>query len=329
MERANNLKNWIKLKLNNQNFELEPIAADAGFRRYFRIRLQNNKTLVAMDASSPHEDCRPFLKVADMMAEAGLRVPEVISSDLKNGFLILTDLGKNTYLDIINENNADALFKKAIFALIKWQCATENNALPLYSEHLLRRELNLFKDWYLNKHLNLKIDQKSSMMLRDLDEILIKNAKQQAQVFVHRDFMPRNIMADNDCPGIIDFQDAVIGPVTYDLVSLFRDAFLSWNENKIDNWIQFYWESAKTKNIPVDGSFSNFKKQFNLMGVHRHLKILGIFARICYRDKKTKYLEDTPRFFNYLNTICNYYSELLPLNEFLYKIRDRETAMKR
>ena len=240
-----------------------------------------------MDASSPREDCRPFLKVADMMAEAGLRVPEVIFSDLKNGFLILTDLGKNTYLDIINENNADALFKKAIFALIKWQCATENNALPLYSEHLLRKELNLFKDWYLNKHLNLKIDQKSSVMLRELDEILIKNAKQQAQVFVHRDFMPRNIMADDNCPGIIDFQDAVIGSPLYDIVSLLEDVRRPLKGNLQKKLLEFY---IKAMNINAQ----NTELEMRFFSIQRNLKILGIFQRLSIRDKKDSYLKYLP-----------------------------------
>ncbi len=323
MERLKQLTNWIELKLNCNRFRLEPVSSDASFRRYYRVVLQESKTLVAMDAPPQHQDCYPFAKVAGLMATAGIKVPKIIFSDMQNGFLILTDLGKNTYLDIINQNNAEKLFNSAIDTLIKWQCATSVNKLPAYSKNLLQKELDLFLDWYIGVHFSGTLSEDSIISLRSTNDLLIYNAIEQSQVFVHRDYMPRNIMAcPEGGPGIIDFQDAVVGPITYDVVSLFKDAFVSWSEKDIARWTKYYWKKAKDHNLPVEDSFTNFQKQFDLMGVQRHLKVLGIFARICYRDKKPKYLKDAPRFFNYLKTTCKRHDELTKLHQVLVKIEE-------
>ena len=278
-----------------------------------------------MDAPPSKENVRSFLKVRDLLARGGLKVPEIKFADITRGFLLISDLGVNTYLDIINENNADKLFKTAITALVQLQTLSAKNSLPSYSKRLLLQELDLFDKWYLTKHLGLKLGFKLKSQITDLKEILVDNALSQPQVIVHRDFMPRNLLRFNGDVGIIDFQDALIGPISYDLASLLKDAFISWHSEDINGWINYYLEKAEASNLPVN---RNFRKWFDLMAVQRHLKVIGIFSRIKYRDKNNSYFQDIPRFFKYLMQSCDKYEELRELQNLLRLLQHEESRKK-
>ncbi|MGD9843059.1 MAG: aminoglycoside phosphotransferase family protein [Steroidobacteraceae bacterium] len=292
--------------------DITAASADASFRRYFRIR-QDDKTFIVMDAPPDKEDVRPFVKVAKLLHAAGVHVPQVLAEDVANGYLLLTDLGAQTFLDVLNEDNADALFSTAIDALIQWQLASQPNVLPVYDDALLRRELSLFPDWYIAKHLQVALDSKQQTSLQTMFELIISTNLAQASVFVHRDYMPRNLMMSNPNPGVLDFQDAVYGPISYDVASLFRDAFISWPEAQVIDWAARYWERARDAGLPMPQDFGQFYRDLEWMGLQRHLKVLGIFARINYRDGKPKYLADTPRFINYVRQVGERYDALRPL----------------
>jgi aminoglycoside/choline kinase family phosphotransferase len=307
--RLDALRVWTCARLDERDISLERASEDASFRRYFRVRARG-RTWIVMDAPPEREDCAPFVKVAGLMHAAGVHVPEVLAQDLERGFLLLTDLGTTTYLKAFDASNADALFSDAIDALIRWQLASRPGVLPPYDEALLRRELELFREWYVQRHLGLTLEASQHQTIDDIFGALIASALAQPQLFVHRDYMPRNLMVSEPNPGVLDFQDAVYGPATYDVVSLFRDAFLSWPEERVLDWTVRYWERAKKAGLPVDPDFGAFYRAFEWMGLQRHFKVLGIFARICYRDGKPGYLEDTPRFCTYAREVASRYSEL-------------------
>jgi aminoglycoside/choline kinase family phosphotransferase len=295
---------------------LAPASADASFRRYFRVAAGDG-TLIVMDAPPDREDVRPFMQVAALLRDAGLNAPQVLASDAAQGFLLLTDLGRDTYLAVLDDANAPALFADATDALIRWQLATRPGALPPYDEALLRRELALFPDWYVARHLRHTLtDAQRGALDAMFDRIVAANLAQPA-VYVHRDYMPRNLMVAAPNPGILDFQDAVIGPISYDVASLFRDAFISWDEERVLDWTIRYWERARRAGLPVRDDFGAFWRDFEWMGLQRHLKVLGIFARINYRDGKPHYLADTPRFIGYARTVARRYDELAPLARLL------------
>lgn len=295
---------------------LAAASSDASFRRYFRWEAEG-RSLVVMDAPPPQEDCRPFVKIAGMLAEAGLHVPEILAEDLERGFLLLSDLGRQTYLDVIDGHNAATLFDDALRALIALQQSPVSSALPAYDEALLHRELQLFPEWYVQRHLGHSFSPAEQQVWEQTCRLLIDSALNQPTVLVHRDYMPRNLMLSTPNPGVLDFQDAVIGPVTYDVTSLFKDAFLSWPEERVQGWLQQYWESARTAGIPVQGTFAEFQHASDLMGLQRHLKVIGIFARICHRDGKPRYLADVPRFFAYIDEVTARRPELAQLRELL------------
>ncbi|KXJ49502.1 MAG: aminoglycoside phosphotransferase [Alcanivorax sp. Nap_24] len=280
----------------------EVASADASFRRYFRYR-HGGRTLVAMDAPPEQEDCRPFVDVAGRLARAGVAVPEILHQDLEQGFLLLTDMGRETWLTALDGGNADAWFDAALETLITQQRFADTRGLPEYDRALLRRELDLFPHWYLGEHRGLRLDGDTSGRLDAVFETLIESALAQPRVFVHRDFMPRNLMVSDPNPGVIDFQDAVAGPISYDLISLFKDAFLSWPEARVLEWLRDYHRRAAAAGLPVPAAFDDLLRWCDLMGAQRHLKVIGIFARIRHRDGKPKYLEDAPRFFAYLRTV--------------------------
>lgn len=309
------LQQWVAEKLGMSSVRLLPASADASFRRYFRVATDTTSVIV-MDAPPPQEDCRPFIAVAKLLHDAGVHAPEVIAQDLASGFLLLTDLGRHTYLDVLDEQNADELFGDAIDALCKWQLASRVDVLPLYDRALLRRELNLFPEWYVSRHLGVTLSQHEQATLDSVFRLLEDSALAQPQVFVHRDYMPRNLMLSTPNPGVLDFQDAVHGPITYDVVSLFRDAFLSWDETRVTAWCAQYHEQAKRAGLPVQDE-PEFTRALDWMGLQRHLKVLGIFARINYRDGKPQYLEDTPRFLAYVRSIGARYAAFTPLLELL------------
>jgi N-acetylmuramate 1-kinase len=306
------LQRWLAALARYPAFELRPASSDASFRRYFRLTHAGG-TAIVMDAPPAREDCGPFLHVAALMRAAGLHVPEVLAEDRTQGFLLLSDLGSQTYLQVINDANADALFADAIGALIRWQQATRTGELPPYDEALLRRELALFPEWYLGRHLGMDLSPAQREALATAENRLVRRALAQPQVYVHRDYMPRNLMISTPNPGVLDFQDAVCGPISYDVVSLFKDAFLSWPAQRVRDWARGYWKAARAAGLPVSDDFESFWADFEWMGVQRHLKVLGIFARIHYRDGKPGYLKDTPRFFGYVREVAARHAELAPL----------------
>jgi len=312
---------WVAGKLSSDlgaaSFTLTPASADASFRRYWRATLADGRTYVVMDAPPAHEDCRPFVRVARMLQEAGVNAPQVLAQDLSQGFLLLTDLGTRTYLDELSESNAAPLFADATDALLRWQLATRPGELPPYDEALLRRELNLFPEWYVGRHLRKELSQAQKTALENIFQQLVRSALAQPVVYVHRDYMPRNLMVCEPNPGVLDFQDAVLGPITYDVVSLVRDAFISWDEERVLDCAARYWEKARRASLPVAADFAEFWRAFEWMGLQRHLKVLGIFARINYRDGKPKYLGDTPRFIAYARLVSTRYRELAPLARLL------------
>ncbi len=320
------LQRWIadvlRAELGGARFELTPASEDASFRRYFRATLEDGRSFVAMDAPPDREDCGPFVRIARLLAQAGVHAPEVHAEDLANGFLLLSDLGTRVYLAELNAENADALMGDATDALILWQRATRQNQLPPYDEALLRRELNLFPQWYLARHRGITLSPDQAQVLEGSFALLVRSALGQPKVYVHRDYMPRNLMVAQPNPGVLDFQDAVLGPVTYDMVSLTRDAFISWEEERVLDWSARYWQKAKKAGLPVQSDFGEFWRALEWMGLQRHLKVLGIFARINYRDGKPKYLRDTPRFLSYARAVTTRYRELAPLARLLDEVAE-------
>lgn len=320
--RRDALRAWLAAQLPGQPFTLAPASADASFRRYFRVTLEG-VTRIAMDAPPEREDSRPFIHVAQLMREAGVHVPEVLAADTAQGFMLLTDLGNTTYLKALTEDNADTLFRDAIAALIIWQRASRPHVLPPYDRALLQREMDLFPDWYVGRHLGITLGDAQREALAKINQLLAESALAQPSVYVHRDYMPRNLMLSTPNPGVLDFQDAVYGPITYDVASLFRDAYLSWPEERVIDWVARYWEQAKRAQLPVDADFGAFYRALEWMGLQRHLKVLGIFARIHYRDGKPGYLEDTPRFLRYAREVGSRYVALKPLLHLLDELEQR------
>ncbi len=277
------------------------LAADASFRRYFRARRPDGQSFVVMDAPPAKESCEAFVRVAELLAQADIPAPRVLVADEAAGFLLLTDLGDESYLQALADPaRAEILMGAAIDLLVRWQMASRPGVLPPYGEALLSRELELFPEWYVGVHLGQTPDARWWARWRSLSRRLIDNALEQPQVFVHRDYMPRNLMVHAGGPAVIDFQDAVCGPVSYDVVSLFRDAFLSWEEPRVRQWMARYRRSAAQAGLALPAA-ATFAQQADLMGVQRHLKVLGIFARLHYRDHKSHYLAETPRFLRYLH----------------------------
>ncbi len=314
--RLTQLREWLARTALNREFTLAPASADASFRRYFRVSA-GGSTWIAMDAPPPQEDCRPFVQVAALMHEAGLHVPQVVAQDIERGFLLLSDLGTTTYLNGFTPDNPGTLFSAAIDTLIQWQKASRPGVLPPYDAALLQREIDLFPAWYVGKHLHATLSAAQQQVFMTTAKWLIDAALAQPKVYVHRDFMPRNLMLSTPNPGVLDFQDAVYGPITYDVASLFRDAFVSWPEALELDWVIRYWERARAAGLPVNPEFATFWRDFEWMGLQRHIKVLGIFARINYRDGKPHYLKDTPRFINYARKVSARYRELAPFAKLL------------
>jgi len=298
--------------LDLHNADFAPASADASFRRYFRLS-NGGESWVVMDAPPEREDCKPFIRIAQLLLDAGLNGPRVLAQDLDHGYLLLSDLGRQTFLHVINADNADALFTAAITALVQWQAASRPEVLPPYDEALLARELALFPEWYVAKHLQQTFTAEQQAWWEAGCRVLIDRALAQAAVFVHRDYMPRNLMVSEPNPGVLDFQDAVYGPISYDVVSLFKDAFASWPAERVAVWRRQYWDAARAAQLPVPADYATFVRDFDLMGLQRHLKVLGIFARINYRDDKPAYLADTPRFIRYVREVVDGDAELAPL----------------
>ncbi|MDD2721232.1 MAG: phosphotransferase [Gallionella sp.] len=319
MQRLQQLDTWLQQLFPNEPFSLAPASADASFRRYFRVSFSDH-TLIAMDAPPQHEDCRPFIHVAHLLEDAGTHVPHIHAQDLEQGFLLLSDLGNTTYLQALTPDNAAALYGAATDALIKMQLASRENELPPYDEALLRRELNLFPEWYINKHLGITLSEAQQAKLEEVFTRILANNLVQPRVYVHRDYHSRNLMVTEPNPGIIDFQDAVYGPITYDLASLFKDAYVKWEEEDVMDWLIRYWQKARRAGLPVREDFGTFYRDYELMGAQRHIKVLGIFARLYHRDGKEGYLKDMPLVMEYLRATAERYIDLKPLLNLLNEL---------
>jgi aminoglycoside/choline kinase family phosphotransferase len=303
---------------------MAPASSDASFRRYFRVQNAGGRrgtSLIVMDAPPDKEDCRPFVQVAGLLARAGAHVPEILQQDLSRGFLLLSDLGDTTYLSALQKGEEpDALYRDAIAALIMMQGASRPGVLPEYDRALLERELRLFPDWYVARQLGRDLSPAQRQALEQAFESVMANNLAQPRVYVHRDYHSRNLMVvspPDKTPGILDFQDAVYGPITYDLVSLLRDAYIAWPEARVIDWCVRYWDGARKAGLPVNADFAAFYRDFEWMGVQRQLKVVGIFARLCHRDGKQAYLRDQPLVMSYLRKACSRYAELAPLARLL------------
>lgn len=318
------LGQWLETLTPARGMCIEPASADASFRRYFRLRAEDGRSLIVMDAPPPHEDCRPFVHAARVLGEAGVRVPQVLAEDLERGFLLLTDLGRQTYLDVLTPANADGYYRAANAELVKLQQGSRPGVFPAYDAALLERELRLFPDWYLTRHLGYTPGPNEAVGLEQVYRLVVARTATQPAVFVHRDWHSRNLMASDPAPGVLDFQDAVYGPVTYDLVSLLRDAYIVWPESEQLDWAVRYWESARRSSLPVPADFAEFWRDLEWMGVQRHLKVLGIFARLWHRDGKDGYLKDMPAVFHHLHKASRRYRDLKPLAELLDRLAGDE-----
>ncbi len=304
------LREWTQSVLPDPLLALEPASADASFRRYFRAVTAAGPHIV-MDAPPSHEDCRPWLHVARLFRAAGANTPDILAENLEEGFLLISDLGSTTYLMALDDTSADRLYRDANAALVKIQAASRPGELPDYDRALLERELRLFPDWYLAKHLNVTLSPEQQDVMEAAFEKILANNLAQPRVFVHRDWHSRNLMVtEPDNPGVIDFQDAVYGPITYDLASLYKDAYIRWEEDRVLDWVVRYWEAARKAGLPVHADFGEFYRDFEWMGVQRHIKVLGIFARLCHRDGKDGYLKDMPLVMDYLRRACGRYNGL-------------------
>lgn len=323
MQRLKQIELWLTGLRPGSTFSLSPASADASFRRYFRAAFPD-QVLIVMDAPPEHEDCRPFVHVAELFGAAGVNVPKVLAQDIEHGFLLLTDLGSTTYLSALDDGKVDHLYRAANEALVKIQLASRKDVLPVYDEALLTREMRLFPDWYVQEHLGMSLTDTQQQVLQQTFDLLNCNILAQGQVFVHRDYHSRNLMVCEDNPGILDFQDAVFGAITYDLVSLLKDAYIHWEEERVLDWAVRYWEKARKAGLPVPGDFGDFYRDFEWTGAQRHIKILGIFARLCHRDGKGDYLKDMPLVMAYLRKTCERYIALRPMLRLLDDLENRQ-----
>jgi aminoglycoside/choline kinase family phosphotransferase len=317
-ERLSLLKQWLSDSLELESFELAMASGDASFRRYFRLTQSGMPSRIVMDAPPPQEDCRPFAEMTARLRETGVHAPEILAMDLEQGFMVLEDFGDATLLPNLTQESADQLYGSAMTSLLTFQQSAKTDNLPAYDEPMLMREMQLFPDWLLEKHLDLKLSDDSKKMLARTFNALTEAALEQPKVFVHRDYHSRNLMllSDNRL-GVIDYQDAVLGPVTYDLVSLLRDCYIAWDDALVSRWCHAYLEGAIATGVMNETHRLRFKRWFDWMGVQRHLKASGIFARLNHRDGKPGYLRDIPRTLNYIVNVGKQYEELMPLSEFV------------
>lgn len=330
--RLEKLKNWLT---GLPGFQLDlaslaPASSDASFRRYFRVANAGQPaSLIVMDAPPDHEDVRPFLHVAKLIRDGQGRSPMVYAEQLEDGFLLLEDFGNTTFLQALESQPEDALYRQAITDLVKLQANTATTGLAAYDASKLMQEMNLFEEWFVQKHCASRLTEQESAWLMQIKQTLVDEALAQAPVFVHRDYHSRNLMVlsgDNGL-GLIDFQDAVAGPPTYDLVSLLRDAYVEWPEEQTLDWAIRYWEAARKAGVQVHPDASEFYRQMDFMGLQRHLKVVGIFARLNYRDGKSQYLNDLPLVLAYVRIIAGRYIAFKPLLLILDRLENREVKV--
>ncbi|MEE8233846.1 MAG: phosphotransferase [Gammaproteobacteria bacterium] len=323
-KRLQQLNQWLSEIIGTEDYQLQPASGDASFRRYFRLT-QNDETCIVMDAPPAQEGCSPFIDVAERLLAVNINVPRILEKNLKQGFLLLSDLGDEQYLDHLTEESADKLYQDAMQALFCMQQQIDTSGLPPYDETLLLQEMELFRDWLLEKHIGQNLSDESQAMLDEVFKLLLDEALAQPKVFVHRDYHSRNLMINgpgsgpgSGNPGVLDFQDAVCGPFTYDLVSLLKDCYIKWPRQRIQDWAHNFFEQI-AENHPDIGE-REFMRWFDLMGVQRHLKASGIFARLYHRDGKSDYLADIPRTLSYIADLNDKYPELQGLIELIQGI---------
>jgi aminoglycoside/choline kinase family phosphotransferase len=328
--RLDALKNWITRVLGAGRHDIRPASADASFRRYFRVTA-GQQSFIAMDAPPDKGDMHSYVAIARRFHTLGLNVPEVLEENHEQGFFLITDLGDQLYLRHLNDLTVDRLYGDAMGALVILQAGSFTQVagkfLPDYDETLLRREMEIFCEWYLRRHRGMSLTPGQQAALEETFTLLTRNALSQPQVWVHRDYHSRNLMVTGrNNPGILDFQDAVRGPVTYDLVSLLRDCYVAWSRERVEDWVKGYHELALQSGLPVGDDDNQFLRWFDLMGVQRHLKATGIFARLNHRDAKPGYLNDIPRTLGYVQQVSARYPELQPLNALLRELKLTEGA---
>lgn len=322
--RLERLEQWLAGLFGARDFAITTASADASFRRYFRIT-RAGQSCIAMDAPPDKEDLEPYIRIANMLVEAGVNAPRVMERDLQQGFLLNTDLGNRTYLAEFDAGgDADRLYDDAMLALVQIQANGAQHAreLPEYTAAIFRREMALFSEWFVGRHLQITLDEDESNALQKVFDTLTAEALSQPRVFVHRDYHSRNLMVGDGGrygpnPGILDFQDALLGPVTYDLVSLLRDCYVAWPIERIHGWMGRFRQVARAAGVDTGKDEALFLRWFDLMGVQRHLKAIGIFARLLHRDGKSGYIKDIPRTLNYVRVVCATYPELLPLQKLI------------
>lgn len=317
-QRQAELLTWLQQSCRLDGFELTPASGDASFRRYFRLRFADGRSLIAMDAPPAQEDCRSFVDVTARLAATGVHVPRIHARDLDQGFMLLEDLGDRLYLGELGEANVDRLYGRAMDALLRFQAEGEVAGLPLYDEALLRREMALFPEWLLQRHLQLDLGAGEQRMLGEVFDLLVDNALAQPKVLVHRDYHSRNLLyLEQGGPGIIDYQDAVFGPISYDLVSLLRDCYVAWPQPQVEAWLQAYARQAREQGLLDAAGQARLGVWFDLMGVQRHLKAAGIFARLLHRDGKPGYLKDIPRTLGYIVEVARDRPQVAPLAQLI------------
>lgn len=315
--RLQQLEQWLTGLFGVRDFTITTASADASFRRYFRVT-RGNQSWIAMDAPPEKEDIEPYIRIANMLVDVGVNAPRILETNLQAGFLLNSDLGSRTYLaDIDAGGDADRLYDDAMSALVQIQANGRQHAalLPPYDEALLKREMMLFPEWFCGRHLQLTLSGDDTAALQQVFDLLTAEALAQPRVFVHRDYHSRNLMATDGArfganPGILDFQDAVHGPVTYDLVSLLRDCYVAWPIDRVHGWLLRFREAARAAGVDTGRDQAAFLRWFDLMGVQRHLKAIGIFARLWHRDGKPGYLKDIPRTLNYVRVVSTSYPQL-------------------
>ena len=302
---------------------LQTASADASFRRYFRISDAQGNSYILMDAPQPQEDVRPFMRIAELLAATGVTVPAIFASQPESGFLLLSDLGATMYSHLLNQDTAQKLYMDAIDSLVQIQLHSQADVLPEYDRALQLNELLLFPQWYIQQHLGATLTAAQQASLDNVFEHILANTMAQPQVYVHRDYHSRNLMVMNaGNPGILDFQGALFGPITYDIVSLLRDAYIEWDEEQVLDWAIRYWERARRAGLPINTDIDAFYRDFEFMGLQRHLKILGIFCRLAYRDGKNNYLGDLPLVLSYVRKTAQRYNTLIPLLRLLDELED-------
>jgi len=319
-KRKQRLIKWLTEVFSTTKFSCEPASSDASFRRYFRVQL-DGQSFVVMDAPPSHEDCTSFLDIASILSNNGINAPVIFHQSLEKGFLVLSDFGSTSFLDHLSDLTADQLYDDAVQALhAMHEISLKDISIPRYDLNLLLREMELFEDWFVNQLLGVGLSDEDKNALHVVKEQLAQSALEQPQVFVHRDYHSRNLMlTQHDNPGIIDFQDAVVGPMTYDLVSLYRDCYIAWPDAKVYAWLDQFCQQRQQRGCLDSFDKAQFHQWFDWMGVQRHLKAIGIFSRLLLRDSKEGYLKDIPRTLAYITAVCARYEKLQPLVKLIEK----------